>query len=145
MSENPSVADELAIRSLVARYVDAVHRRHRDDWAATWADDGLWSLPGTAIAGREKIAQFWSEAMQSFSFVAMLMHSGTLEIAGERARGRWYLTEYTIDRQGAQQMIIGIYSDQYRKIDGEWRFGQRQYDIFYRGPADLSGTVGSTE
>ena len=33
--------DELALRNLMARYVDAVHRRDKDDWAGTWAVDAL--------------------------------------------------------------------------------------------------------
>ena len=28
---------ELAIRELVARYIDAVNRYNAEDWAATWA------------------------------------------------------------------------------------------------------------
>ena len=30
------VADELAIRSLVARYAEAVSAHHEENWAATW-------------------------------------------------------------------------------------------------------------
>ena len=42
MSDNDTpVADELAIRELVARYADAVARRDDDAWAATWTEDAL--------------------------------------------------------------------------------------------------------
>ena len=44
MSNN--VADDLAIRDLVYRYSDAVCRRDQVAWSATWAEDGVWQLPG---------------------------------------------------------------------------------------------------
>ena len=42
--------DDLAIRELVYRYADAVCRRDETAWADTWAQDGLWSLPGAPVA-----------------------------------------------------------------------------------------------
>jgi len=72
-------ADELAIRSLVARYVDAVYRRDEDDWAATWAEKASWSVMGKVVTGRNQIVALWLQAMDLFSFVAMQIHSGTVK------------------------------------------------------------------
>ena len=39
-----NLQDELALRDLMARYVDAVNRSEAAAWGATWAEDGVWSL-----------------------------------------------------------------------------------------------------
>lgn len=141
MSALDLVADELAIRSLVARYIDAVYRRDKEDWAATWAEESRWSVLGTVVTGKEQVVAVWLQAMDRFPFVAMQMHSGTLDMNGAVASGRWYLSEYLIDQKGTRQMIIGIYSDQYIKEGGQWLFQERRYDIMYQGPPDLSGDI----
>ena len=41
-----NLEDELALRNLMARYVDAVNRYDADAWIATWAEDGVWNLLG---------------------------------------------------------------------------------------------------
>ena len=85
--------DEQEIRNLVARYADAVCRRDQDDWSATWAEDGVWQLPGAPeTQGRDNIVQLWAGAMAGFPFVAQLIQNGTVEVDGENATGRWYIS-----------------------------------------------------
>jgi len=135
------LVDELAIRDLAARYIDAVYRRDPEAWSATWAEESSWSVLGTEVQGRTQIVAFWRQAMDGFPFVAMQMHSGTLTLRGEEADGRWYLSEHLIDRQGEKQLIHGIYNDRYVKKAGCWLFRSRRYDIIYQGAPDLSGTT----
>jgi uncharacterized protein (TIGR02246 family) len=139
MSFDNPVEDEIAIRDLVARYADAVNRSDGNDWGATWAEDGLWSLMGMESQGRENIVQFWLGAMAGFKFAIHMNGSGALNIAGDSATGRWYLTEYTCDLEGNAATILGVYDDQYIKTDGSWLFKERLYQVMYMGPADLSG------
>ena len=54
-----NLQDELALRDLMARYVDAVNRSEAAAWAATWAEDGVWSLLGTSVSGRDNILELW--------------------------------------------------------------------------------------
>ena len=56
-------ASELAIRSLVARYCDAVNRYDAKAWASTWAEDGTWLFLAQEHQGREAIAAFWSSVV----------------------------------------------------------------------------------
>lgn len=141
MANLAHVADELAIRALASRYIDAVYRRDKDAWASTWAEESSWSVMGEILHGRDRIVEFWLQAMAMFSFVAMQMHSGSVEISGAQATGRWYITEHIIDQEGNRIMIVGVYSDRYVKEGGAWLFQQRRYDILYQGPPDLSGNA----
>lgn len=128
------------IRQLVERYADAVQRIDADDWADCWAPDGVWDLGGRAIEGRDAVVGFWKQVMPTFPFVVQVVHSGVItSVDGDRATGRWYLSEYMHRADGAAAHGIGCYRDEYVRIGGEWKFARRRYDLLYSGPPDLSG------
>ena len=126
-----STQDELAIRDLNARYIDAVNRYSADDWTATWAVDASWDLLGHVVEGREAIL--------------MMLNSGTLQVDGQRATGRWYLTEHLKPKDGDANMVLGVYDDEYSSESGSWLFTRRRYRILYQGAPDLSGNYNPYE
>jgi len=136
--------DDAAIRDLVYRYADAVCRRDEAAWSATWAEDGIWQLPGAPrMEGRDAIVGLWVNAMSGFPFVVQLMNNGTLEIEGEGATGRWYLTENLKFADGGGMYNVGCYQDRYVKRDGQWLFAERHYAVLYNdeGKGDMTGTA----
>lgn len=134
-----TVNDELALKNLMGRYVDAANRRDGQAWAKTWTQDGCWKLMGLEIKGRESILELWQQVIAGFEFAILMPSSCTFEIDGDKATGHWYLQEFTRDLQGEKLSALSRYLDTYRKVDGQWLFETRQYDFLYRGPADLSG------
>ena len=131
--------DDIALRNLMARYVDAVHRRDGDAWIATWAEDSQWNLLGNPVDGKANILGLWQQMMGGFEFALMLPSSSLFEIDGDSASGHWYLHEYSRDLEGNTSTIISRYQDTYIKEGGQWRYKSRQYQFIYNGPADLSG------
>lgn len=131
--------DELALHKLMARYVDAANRRDGETWSSTWAEDGCWLLMGTEVSGRNNILGLWKQVLEGFEFALLMPGSGHFEIDGDTATGRWYLQEFTRDLQGEALAAISCYDDSYVKVAGQWLFARREYNILYRGPADLSG------
>ena len=139
MSANDQVADELEIRGLVARYAIAVSTRDEAAWSETWAEDGVWELFGSPLAGRDTIVNTWRAAMGTFKFVLQLVLGGYVEIDGDTATGCFTMSEIgDSDRAGKMQMVA-LYHDQYRRVDGSWRFAHRRLQVLYQGPPDLSG------
>jgi uncharacterized protein (TIGR02246 family) len=134
-------ADELAVRNLVAEYIDAVNRFNGDDWIATWAEDATWYLMGMEVVGREAILGLWQGAMGSFDFAIMMLNSGTIQIDGDTATGRWYITEHTKPTEGDAALVLGVYDDTYKKVDGKWLFNSRHYNVMYQGAADYSAEL----
>ncbi len=139
MSDYASTADNLALRELAANYIDAVNRSDGDAWKATWSENGIWKLMGTEVSGLEALFGFWQTAMSGFKFVLMVLNSGTIEINGDTASGRWYVTEHLLGLDGKGIHIEGVYDDQYVREDGRWVFAKRDYQVIYQGPEDLSG------
>lgn len=135
--------DEQEIRNLVARYADAVCRRDQDDWSATWAEDGLWQLPNAPVTrGRDNIVKLWVGAMAGFPFVAQLIQNGTVEVAGDSATGRWYITEHLKFADSDKGMFnIGVYQDKYTRTPDGWKFAERYYAVLYN---DGDGGTGAT-
>ena len=131
--------DERALQRLMARYVDAANRRDGDAWAQTWAEDGCWNLVGMEVQGRTAVLELWQQVVAGFEFAILMPSSGLFEIEGKSARGHWYLQEFTRDLQGQTMFALSRYLDTYSKVDGEWLYQSRRYELIYRGPADLSG------
>ena len=125
------VADRLAINELIATYNDAVMRFDADAWGSTWAEDGVWSLPGMGdgIAGRDAIVATWKMAMDQFEFVGFFASPGPVQIEGDTARGTLYQQELLVQKEGGERQVIGRYSDEFAKVDGKWLFKKRIYEV----------------
>lgn len=135
-----NLQDELALRDLMARYVDAVNRSEAAAWASTWAEDGVWSLLGTSVSGRDNILGLWQQVMSGFEFAIMLPSSCLFEIQDTSASGHWYLHEYTRDLEGNASTVLSRYLDTYTRRDGQWLYQSREYSMIYQGAPDLSGS-----
>ena len=135
------VADELAIRALVARYAEAVSSRNREQWAATWTEDGEWSVMGQTSKGRDETVALWEKLLGSLEFIVQLANSGHVEFDetdGNRATGRWQISEHGKFTGGGVIFTLGFYKDECVREDGEWRFKTRSFHPLYFGPPDLS-------
>ncbi|MEP7115125.1 MAG: nuclear transport factor 2 family protein [Ilumatobacteraceae bacterium] len=127
------------VSDLVHRYCDAVVRKDRDQWAATWAPDAHWDLGrGRVMDGVDAIVEYWVQAMDAFATVVQLAHNGQVTVDGERATGRWYISEHIQRADGTKGLLLAYYDDTYTVVEGHWRFASRAITILYRGPADLS-------
>ena len=133
-----NIEDELALRNLMARYVDAVNRYDADAWIATWAEDATWNLLGNPVEGKDNILALWQQMMASFEFALMFPSSCLFNIDGDTASGHWYLHEYS-RQEGQGGIILSRYLDTYVRQDGDWLFKSREYGFIYNGPQDLSG------
>ncbi len=138
------IEDDLAIRDLVYRYADAVCRRDKEAWAATWAEDAVWQLPNAPLmSGRDAIVELWVNAMAGFPFVVQLVNFGVLDISGDTASGRWYLTENLQFPNGNGMYNVGVYQDKYIRTPQGWQFSSRHYAVLYNdeGKGDMSGSA----
>ena len=144
-----AVESVLAIQDLKTRYgalVDArfsrgavVDRDRLDDLArrtaALFCEDGTWDGgPGLGVArGRNEIAARLAEPTIVFSrhyFVAP-----QIEVAGERATGRWELLSPCTGADGTSLWMAGAEDDVYRRIDGVWLHESMALTTYFVSPA----------
>ena len=129
-------ADKIEIQELLAKYADAVVRRDAEAWADTWATDGEWQVLGQSAVGPEALVTLWKGLMSQLPFVIQLPHNGWTELEGDTGRGRWYVNEHGQDKNGNAILSMGVYHDQYVKVDGAWRFRFRRFEPLYMGSPD---------
>ena len=134
-----SVADELAIRNLVARYCHAIADRDDAAWADCWCADGEWNVLGQSVRGREAILAHYQKLIAGCRWVEQTTTDAVIELDADGASGRWRIAETIFLTEGASMVNRGSYSDRYRRdSDGRWRFARRDFKGNYFGAPDLS-------
>ena len=132
-----------AIKQLKGRYMRAVDTKDWELLASTFAPEARSAYGGGKLSfdGRDAIIGFLREALDD-KRIATMHHSHTpeIEITSETtARGTWYLEDFVINPEiGTEQMPggsvlqgTGIYSDEYVKIDGEWKISLTGYERIF--------------
>lgn len=120
--------DELAIRSLAAAYSDAVNRRDAAGMAAVFAPDGVIEKPGFGdpVQGVEKILKRYTRLQREREFLCQMIHSGIVEVDGDRATARWWFSEIKKPVGGDDWLsMIGVYQDDVVRTQQGWRFARR--------------------
>lgn len=144
------------VRDLLARYSEAVRTADPAVFASCWAEDAVWDLAGTEVAGAEAITGHFATARANVQACTQDVLAGRLDVSstGDRARGRWLVREDQV-RETGPGLVVGVYTDEVVRTGDGWRFARRSFDLLWRGvdrtPAPLgpdalvlcSGTLGS--
>jgi uncharacterized protein (TIGR02246 family) len=139
---NDDLADELAIRSLTAAYVDALNRADLDDIAQVYDEDAVFTLMDRpTIVGRSAILDMLRATLARYQLVMQLLHSGIVQLDGDRARARWQVTELQVPIDGAPRFIAGRYEDEHVRRRQGWQFARRTFTARYFGDITLASGV----
>ena len=129
-----SNTDDLeAIRQLKYRYFRALDTK---DWHAlgeTLTDDATTAYDSGrySFSGRAAILQFLRDALGSKRIISMHHgHHPEIELTGAgTAKGTWYLEDMVIFRDaGSVLRGAAFYSDEYAKVDGQWKIRSTGYE-----------------
>lgn len=115
------------IRQLVARYNVAFDVIDVDGWVDCFTEDGFFerSNAGRSYKGREQLAELIS------GFDIKGRHVTTdfqIHVVGDTAKMSSYLTY--LDRANHHAIaMFGVYADELKKVDGEWKFVSRRLEV----------------
>jgi len=134
------VADELAIRNLLARVAQLADWGTVEECEACYAEDAVWSMPASPVVGLPASELHGREAI-----VAGIRDRRAAGIQGPGARNRHLLTSVFVDFDADDQATAhsaflfvdetvsppvlkssGRYVDVLRRIGGEWKLAARQ-------------------
>ena len=136
------VKDELAIRQLTAAYSDAVNRGNVTDMAATYAEDAVLSAFGAPdVTGRANIEATFMQMKSEYQWIFQMTHSGTIEIDGDEAWCRWWVSEQSLNHKGGGAEFLGVYQDHVVRTAEGWRFAHRLLQGVYIGRKELAGKI----
>lgn len=135
---------DFAIRQLYARMVDAVWRQDCEQFANCYTPDGEWKIAGMHMKGREAIQEGATNLLTRCDAIHLIVGTPMLEVDGDTAVGRYNMTEFAKMPDGAAFMATGWYYDRYAKVDGEWLYQWRHWNMKYRGPIPMDGIWADT-
>jgi len=121
-----SFEDEVAIRALTDRYMQAAARLDPVAMAAVYTDDGEVIAFGNRFAGRPAIEAVFASTIGLMQVLNQSCSGGVITVDGDRATAAWTVTEYA-KRKDLEQLdlFIGDYADELVRTKDGWRFQRR--------------------
>lgn len=123
--------DHFHLSRLVEQYCDGVVQHSVEIWGATWAEHASWDLGRGPIVGRDAIIDTWREAMHGFEWVVQVPSLATFHVepGADVGTGRVVTDERFRRTDGSRGALLGVYHDDFVRVEGEWKFQIRRLEI----------------
>jgi ketosteroid isomerase-like protein len=143
MSDFQAIADRVEIEALRGEFTDAAMMRDYDRAASLFTPDGAVRMPNVPVelVGRDEICG-WGDRVPAFvDYLVQTTHPGLIQLDGDTATGRAYMSELIHLRDGRSELNYAIYHDRYQRTTDGWKFTERVYEVRYRDTTPLAGSV----
>ena len=97
------------------------------------ARDGL-NAARRIRAGVERLQGLWDYFVQT-------THPGNIQLEGDTAVGRAYISELVRFHDGRSQQNHAVYHDRYQRTPDGWKFTERVYEVRYLDATPLAGSA----
>ena len=143
MSDVQSIADRFEIETLRGEFTDAVMMRDYDRLASLFTEDGIVRIPhiDEEAASREEIRAGVERLQGLWDYFVQTTHPGTIQLQGDTASGRAFISELVRFRDGNSQLNYAVYHDRYQRTRDGWKFTERVYEIRYLDTTPLAGSA----
>jgi ketosteroid isomerase-like protein len=137
-----AIADRVEIGALQGEFTDAVMMRDYDRVASLFTPDGALRMPNVPVelAGQEQIRAWGARVPDVVQFLVQNTHPGIIQLDGDTASGRAYMSELIGLHDGTSDLNYAIYHDRYRRTADGWKFTERVYEIRYLDTSPLAGS-----
>lgn len=122
------LADKDEIRELTARYCFAVAEGDTEGIVELFCPDGIFKIRDKTFQGTSVLREFYGEAMGVPPRPFIQNH--VIEVNGDEASGRCAV-EIRAVQKGEAYTGAGHYFDRYRRVDGHWRFAERDFRTWH--------------
>ena len=115
-----AIADRVEIEALRGEFTDSVMMRDYDRAASLFTPDGALRMPNVPVelTGQEQI-RAWGERVPKFvEFLVQNTHPGIIQLDGDAATGRAYMSEVIGLLDGTSELNYAIYHDRYQRTRG---------------------------
>jgi ketosteroid isomerase-like protein len=121
-----------SIKELRANYCYHVDDRNDEAFASLFTEDAVLNFGSAGTyEGHEELREFVDSVVpEHYSFIVHMLHNPIIEVDSDAATGRWYF-EAPCTSQGRDMWIQGQYTDEYERVDGEWRFTSVETEFNY--------------
>lgn len=138
MAFTGTLEDRIAIRELHDTYADAGFRGDMQQWLDCFAEDCVWITPFGEMRGKDQLKGLWDQIWSTMGALGFFTVMGALEVEGDKAKGRAYIREIFLAKDGTMEKLVGRYDDELVREGGAWKFVRRDYAVLVRegGTAD---------
>jgi ketosteroid isomerase-like protein len=138
MTDVQAIADRFEIEALRGEFTDAVMMRDYDRVASLFTQDGAVRMPhiNAHAVNREQIRAGIERLQGLCELFVQTTHPGTIQVDGDTASGRAYMSELIEFRDGGSEVNHAVYHDRYRRTSDGWKFTERVYEIKYLDRTD---------
>lgn len=142
MTDLQTLTDRIEIDALRSEYNDAAMMHDHARFAALFTEDAVYRIPAAGIEhiGRERILSGFERMADAWEFLVQTTHHGVLELDGDTATGRVYVSELGRLRDGMSVQNHALFHDRYRRTADGWRFSERVYEVRYYDTTPLTGS-----
>jgi ketosteroid isomerase-like protein len=143
MSDFQAIADRFEIEALQSEFTDALMMRDYDRLASLFTLDGVVRIPhiDQAAASRQEIRAGVERLQGMWDYFVQTTHPGTIELDGNIAAGRAYISELGRSRDGSSHLNYAVYHDRYERTPEGWKFTERVYEVRYVDTTPLPGSA----
>ena len=143
MSDVQVIADRFEIEALRGEFTDAGMMRDYDRFASLFTQDGVWRIPhiNVEFGSREKIRAGIERLQGLWDYFLQTAHPGTIQLEGNTAVGRAYVSEFGRMRDGSSHLNYSVYHDRYQRTSDGWKFTERVYEVKYVDTTPLAGSA----
>lgn len=124
------VADELAVRNLVARLSRNADMGDIDTYMSSFAPDAEWNLPGAPVRGYDAIKAGLIErrktgAVGPGSHTRHMVSTVSVDVDGDVARSESYFQYVAETDTNPTLRLVGYYQDTFVRTPDGWRLQRR--------------------
>jgi ketosteroid isomerase-like protein len=143
MSNLQAIADRVEIEALRGEFTDASMMLDFDRFASLFTEDGAWRMPhiDEDLVTREVIRAGVERLRPTWDYFVQTVHPGTIQLDGDTATGRSYVSEFGRFRDGRSNLNYSIYHDRYQRTADGWKFAERVYEVRYVDNTPLTGSA----
>ncbi len=143
MSDFQAIADRFEIEALRGEFTDAAMMHDYDRLASLFTEDGMVRMPhiNAEAVGREEIRARVERLQGLWDYFVQTTHPGTIQLDGDTAIGRAYISELGHMHDGSSHLNYAVYHDRYQRTEGGWKFAERVYEVRYLDTTPLAGSA----
>ena len=128
-----NIEDKDEIRELTAKYCYAVVAQDSEALINMFTEDGVFDMsPQMHFEGREQLAKLYSTQIGEVG-PKPFIQSHVIKIDGDNATGNCAVEIRLVDK-GEAVTACGHYNDTYRRVNGEWKFAHRDFQLYHWVP-----------
>lgn len=143
--DTQQLADREQIKELRASYCYCLDKQDWETFDSLFTDDVVLDYGArigrkTGQEGINAVTEFISELIEVSSHMVV---NPKLDVDGDTATGHWYVDARESFESGKTGMTQGEYRDVYRRVDGEWKIAELDFQVQYQFVFDEDETLES--